>query len=310
MKESIGKVKVNLDFYDGVDRYSDGDIEDELLEIVRNHPQCDYDRIAEERMSWPVLYHLSPMRGNCIEWIEMRKDADTVLEIGAGCGAVTGELARRAKHVTCVELSKRRSIINATRNQELDNIEIYVGNFERVETALPQFDVVALIGVLEYAYSYANAQRPNLDFLRAAGRHLKPGGRLVLAIENKFGMKYWAGCREDHTDRYFDSVEGYPGNHRVRTYGRTELDQLLQEAGFHRRVFYYPYPDYKLPTAIYSDSYLPAKGSLSDNGRNFAGERLVLFDERKAFDSVLDGGLFPEFANSFLVIAQKTEEEL
>ena len=34
MQEYIGKVKMNYDAYCGEDLYSDGDVEDELLEIV------------------------------------------------------------------------------------------------------------------------------------------------------------------------------------------------------------------------------------------------------------------------------------
>ena len=39
--------------------------------------------------------------------------------------------------------------------------------------------------------------------------------------------------------------------------------------------------------------------------RNFDGDRFILFDEGKAFDNVIENGLFPEFSNSFLVIAYK-----
>ena len=35
MKETIGNVLLNLDYYDGEDAYSDGSIEDRLLEIVK-----------------------------------------------------------------------------------------------------------------------------------------------------------------------------------------------------------------------------------------------------------------------------------
>ena len=37
----IGKVKLNLEYYEGQDLYSDGDIEDEILEIVKNRK--DYE---------------------------------------------------------------------------------------------------------------------------------------------------------------------------------------------------------------------------------------------------------------------------
>ena len=35
--ENIGKVIMNYDYYSGTDLYSDGDVEDTLLEIVKTH---------------------------------------------------------------------------------------------------------------------------------------------------------------------------------------------------------------------------------------------------------------------------------
>ena len=46
----------------------------------------------------------------------------------------------------------KRSLINAYRHQEADNITIKVGNFQEVEQHLEQkYDVITLIGVFEYA---------------------------------------------------------------------------------------------------------------------------------------------------------------
>ncbi len=65
--------------------------------------------------------------------------------------------------------------------------------------------------------------------------------------------------------------------------------------------FYYPYPDYKLPSVIYSDEYLPKQGELNRNICNFDRDRLVLFDEGKVFDQVIKDGLFPLYSNSFFI---------
>ena len=36
MQKFVGNVKLNLDYYSGEDLYSDGDIENEILDIVKN----------------------------------------------------------------------------------------------------------------------------------------------------------------------------------------------------------------------------------------------------------------------------------
>lgn len=302
MKQRIGKVTIDDTFYPGEDYYSDGDVEEKLLEIVSSCPEEEYNRVISEKKDWAILYHLSHVRWNIVEWMPITKE-HTVLEVGAGCGAVTGILSDKAKKVTCIDLSKMRSTINATRNQNRDNIEILLGNFQDVEESLTDtFDWITLIGVFEYGQGYIDSGTPYVDFLKRMKRHLAPGGRIVIAIENRLGLKYFAGCAEDHTGNYFEGIEGYPDPVHVRTFSRPELERICDEAGFTEREFYYPYPDYKLPMTVYSDRYLPKVGELRDNRRNFDRERYLLFDEAKAYDSIIKDGLFPVFSNSYLVV--------
>lgn len=301
-QEQIGNVTLDYTYYPEEDFYSDGAIEDELLALVRDNPPGRFPEIIEEKRSWPVLYHLSPLRTNIIDWIPFSK-TDRVLEIGSGCGAVTGALARRAGSVTCVDLSKKRSLVNAYRNRDYDNITIMVGNFKEIEPHLgTDFDYVLLIGVFEYGQAYIGGITPYEDFMRLCGRHRKPDGRMVIAIENRFGLKYWAGCREDHVGTYFSGLEGYPEGGPARTFTRRGLERILEDVGIDAYTFYYPYPDYKFPTAIYSDRYLPKKGELSNNLRNFDMERVLLFDEKQVFDQIIEEQEFPLFSNSYLLI--------
>lgn len=300
--EEIGKVKLDLTHYSGEDLYCDGDTEDELLEIARNYAAVEYPRIIEERKRWEILYHLSPLRENIVEWLPINRSMK-VLEVGSGCGAITGALSGRAGEVTCVELSKKRSLINAYRHMEAENVTIHVGNFQDVEPDLPRdYDYICLIGVFEYAQAYINSETPYDDFLRIIKKHLKSGGHIAIAIENKFGLKYWAGCREDHLGSYFSSIEDYPEEGVVRTFTREGLLSIVKRCGFREAQMYYPYPDYKFMTALYSDRRLPRCGELSNNKCNFPQDRIRLFDEKKVFDTILKERQFPLFSNSYMLL--------
>ena len=302
MIKKIGNLTLNYDFYSGKDLYSDGSVEDELLEIVKTTPKDEYSLVINEKKSWPILYHLSYYRENVINWMPINKE-ESVLEVGSGCGALTGILSEMAKDVTCIELSEKRSLINAYRNKDKDNIEIIIGNFQDIEKTLgKKYDYITLIGVLEYGALYIDADNPHVEFLKCLKKHLKPNGKVIIAIENKLGMKYWAGCKEDHLGIEFIGIEGYPGESKIRTFSKHELTEIVNNAGYANIEFYYPYPDYKLPTTIYSDWYLPKIGELIDNKRNFDSYRVFVFDETRAFRSVLQANLFTEFANSFLLI--------
>lgn len=300
--EEIGKVVLDYSRYSGEDLYCDGEVEDELLKIVRDCPAEDYAGLIEERKSWPILYHLSPLRENIVEWVPMEK-SHRVLEVGSGCGAITGVLARKAGSVTCVELSRKRSLINAYRHKECDNVTVHVGNFKDIEPDLPKdFDYICLIGVFEYGQSYIGGETPFEDFLKILMPHLAPGGRILIAIENKYGLKYFAGCREDHLGTWFSGIENYIGGGGVRTFSRKGLEKIFDSCGVRESHFYYPYPDYKFMTTLYSDAHQPGKGELANNLRNFDRDRLLLFDEKNAFDGITEDGLFPVFSNSFLAV--------
>ncbi|MBQ2803948.1 MAG: class I SAM-dependent methyltransferase [Lachnospiraceae bacterium] len=303
--EHIGKITLDYSRYPGEDYYCDGAVEDELLEIVKNLSTVEYAQAIEDRKSWPVLYHLSPLRENIVEWIPMEKSAK-VLEVGSGCGAITGALARKAGSVTCVDLSKKRSMINAYRHSECDNVTIHVGNFKDIEPDLADdFDYICLIGVFEYGQSYIGGDTPFEDFLKILLPHLKKGGRIVIAIENKYGLKYFAGCKEDHLGTYFSGIENYADGGGVRTFSRRGLERIFTSCGVEESHFYYPYPDYKFMTTLYSDAYQPGKGELSNNYRNFDRDRMLLFDEKSAFDGMVEDGLFSVFANSYVAVIGK-----
>ena len=297
----IGRVKLDYGHYGGSDLYSDGRIEQDILELVKNEPPDTWPVIIEEKADWAYLYHLSPLRQNIIEWLPI-KQADKVLEIGSGCGALTGMLAERAGEVVCVDLSAKRSHINAHRNAEYENITIHVGNFADIWPDLPaDFDFILFIGVFEYSGLYLADKDPYVGMLRIARSRLKADGHLAIAIENRLGLKYWAGAAEDHLGTFFSGLEGYADAGHARTFSQGQLSQILVKAGISDYHFYYPYPDYKFMTTLFSDDRLPQKGELYDNARNFDRHRMELFNEKKVFDSLIADGLFPLFANSFFI---------
>lgn len=299
MQEIIGKVKINYEFYTGEDFYSDGDIEDTILDIVK---QNDDYRYTDKRFdNWAVLYHLSRQRENIVAPMDI-KGTDRVLEIGAGMGAVTGALAEKAKKVTCIDLSKRRSLVNAYRHKDMDNIELAVGNFGDVQLN-EKYDVITLIGVLEYAGYYVDSLKADEDFLNKIKYLLSPNGRLYIAIENRIGMKYFAGYNEDHLAKPFAGIEGYVDS-KIKTYTYSELTKLLAKCGYRNIQFAFPFPDYKLPQVIYDEeSLMKCEVDFSER-YNFDAMATETFNQLNALKSLQGCEEIKYFANSFLVEAK------
>lgn len=301
------KPKLMTDQGDTSGAYSDGDeLERMILELLQGEDAtARIEDMLTGQPSWPVYYHFTPVRRNLLSWFGFRNDA-ALLEVGCGMGALTGLFCDRVARVTAVELTARRTEITAWRHRDRANLTAVAGNIADLEIE-GGFDYVTAIGVLEYAGRYSESDNPFRDFLARLRSFLKPGGSLLLAIENKLGFKYWSGAREDHTGRLFESLEGYPYQKDVQTFSRRELESLLGDAGFEKTEFFYPVPDFKLPREIFSDAYPPTPGHGIRPGMfpytDLSQERELLFNEQLVMDSIIAEGAFPLFANSFLVVA-------
>lgn len=265
------------------------------------------DELRQYIVDWPTEYHLSPARHNLLRPLRIGGE-HRVLEFDCGCGALTRYLGETCKEVVAVESSVTRAAIAAERCRDLPNVRIYGDTLMDFASA-ERFDFVCLIGVLEHAPVSIPGADPVGECLRIARHFLAPHGQLILAIENQMGLKYFNGCREDHFgERYFGLHDLYR-EHQPITFGRRELAGRLAAAGFEQQRFYYPFPDYKLPTLIMSDQAMldpelrPADMLCRTSSRDRVGQTRCNFSENLAWQALARNGLMADLANSFLVLA-------
>lgn len=302
------KPEFNLDYYKNDDRYSDGDVENQIVRIIAENEPEQYTEAISRDYSWPVYYHLTRTRRNILNWYQFEPDSD-VLEIGCGFGAITGMLCDSCRSVTSVELSKRRAMGTLLRCRQKDNLEIIVGNLNDIAFQ-KRYDYITLIGVLEYQGRFTESDNPYRDFLSRIKQLLKPDGKLIIAIENQYGLKYWCGAREDHTGVPFDGMNQYIyTNQGIRTFSKEGLKELIKSAGYDNTYFYYPMPDYKFPTVVYSENYLPDNSNMQNVKYYYSkGYKSVVADEKRIYSDIIDNGVFEFFANSFLVECSQAED--
>lgn len=61
---------------------------------------------------------------------------------------------------------------------------------------------------------------------------LRPDGKLLIAIENKYGLKYWCGAPEDHSGIPFDGINDYKYSNIARTFSKKQLENIIKQSGF------------------------------------------------------------------------------
>ncbi len=292
--------------------YSDGyKAEKYILESIKaaSDVSSQSEELTNYIKNWASCYHFNVNRPNIIRALDLSNDLN-VLEIGSGCGAITRYLGEHFKSVDAVEGSKYRAIITRERCRDLNNVSVYNTNIECMSLPSSYYDIITLIGVLEYSPMYMRNTPPREAFkklLYLTQHALKDNGMLIVAIENKIGLKYWEGDLEDHTGKAFEGINDYPNNYGPVTFTRFELTNLLKESGFEAIKFFSCFPDYKLATTIINNEKVKMEHRIY-NWVEFPTVRFAnhrLFHEGLALKTLYKGKIFNEFANSFLVVASK-----
>ncbi|UYO94034.1 glycosyltransferase [Pollutimonas sp. M17] len=290
--------------------YSDGDeSENRLAEVIGQARDLSVlsPELRRQCTDWPSTYHLSAARANLLRPFQGELKGD-ILEIGSGCGAITRYLGECGATVLALEGSMRRAAMTRSRTRDLSQVTVLAESFDRFEPS-QQFDVITLIGVLEYANLFTQASSPPLALLKRVRMLLKPDGLLLLAIENQMGLKYFAGAPEDHLGVAMYGIEGRYRSDQPQTFGRQALHGLIEAAGFSDTRFMAPLPDYKLPASIVTQAGLDDAefdaGALAWQSVN-ADPQLparMNFALELAWPEIFKNGLGLELANSFLIRA-------
>ena len=230
----------------------------------------------QENKKLPYLYALAELRENVLDWYEFKPDS-SLLQVGADYGALTGLFLRRTGNVTVLDASEESLQLVEQRYRTEAGLKTVCGSLVSGKTlAADGYDYVTVIGTL-------CAETSLEEQLEAAKKALRPGGVLFVAVCNTFGIKYFAGSERDAV-----------------TASKKELQKLLPNG-----TFYYPVPDYRIASELYSDAYLPKKGDLTGVYTAYDYPQYTSMDTGAAYDAVCEDGQFDNFSNSFLVIWEK-----
>ena len=285
------------------DDISLNEVQQKLVDALQTHSEM---ACLQQESDSRLLRELSPVRRNLLDWISFSPD-ETVLELGGHTGILTQLLCERCRAVESVIASEADAYVNAVRNQAAPDLRIHL----RVEAAAfpkEEYDTVVLAGADRTLHRSIFPEQDDMAydrFLALAYDCLKPQGRLLLAVSNRLGLQYWSGKTDACSPSLFGSILGETGEQEEYCFSKKRLLAMLEMAGFGHAECYYPVPDYYFPAQIFSDRYLPQVGDIRPASAHYDSIRYQLFDEKKAFDTICEDGLFDQFANSFLVVCRK-----
>lgn len=282
------------------------DLSSQSIELEKSYPDWD----------WVTEYHLSYKRANLLRGLELSK-IDCALEIGSGCGAITRYLGEMGIRVDAIEGAKRRAEISQLRCRDMgDQINIINANYNDLRLPKKTYDAIFIIGVIEYAGKFlskcSSDEAAVVSILTQLRMALKESGVMILAIENRNGLKYWLGATEDHYGEPYIGLTNYWGQSGTKTYDYKKWPHILQNAGISHWRFMFPFPDYKLPQVILDNDFIDNDKNAYSllyriNSRDYLKPWQPGTSEFAIWRSLHQNQQLQDYANSFLILAG-TEE--
>jgi SAM-dependent methyltransferase len=213
-------------------------------------------------------------------------EGSLIMDVGAGLGGVSANLARRHRVVALEGVWERCAFANVRKEQDrLDSLMVMNCDLNQIPLADGQFDCVLLIGVLEWVALFdlngppEEVQRRFLDRLR---RLLAPGGMILIGIENRFGWPSWWSGALDHSGLPYTNLmprwmahwacsrnATYRSSHnvgyRTYTYSYYGFQNLFRNAGLEIADTWITPNGYQLPSVMVPLQQEAVKGFVEMN---------------------------------------------
>lgn len=165
-----------------------------------------------------------------------------------------------------------------------------------------EYDYITLIGTYEYAPTIYEGNKPYSNFLKDLKKHLKPDGKILIAIDNRLGIKYFAGAKSKHYNKLFEVIGSEIREKKPNLLLKREIEKFINEAEFKNFKFYYPLPDYINTNTIFTDEFLPKSNhSKIVYPVNYDEESIIIFNEINVMKQICDNNKFIDFTNSYFV---------
>ena len=160
------------------------------------------------------------------------------------------------------------------------------------------FDYIIMIGALEIIADHD-------EVVKLVKKALKSSGHLLIAVDNRFGFRFFCGDRDPFTGRSFDSVEGYisvDADVRDHIEGRcladSDVRKVIKDAGLISKRFSV-LPSIKLPQLMYAEDYLPTEELGMRYIPAYNHNRSVFLQEQFIYSDLIKNDLFHQMANGY-----------
>lgn len=217
-----------------------------------------------------------------VNWYEFETDAEAVFISG-------GDTACESLYDAMVENGVKVS-------------KVATGELEKSTNAgQKKYDYVVAAGILE------RSENP-VKLLTRIRMLLKDSGRMLIGTENRLAIRYFCGDKDVFTGHVLDGIDGYLKINRDRkkaiggrAYAKSELEKMMQDAGYSVFKFYSVLPCLARPQLILSETYLPNEPIEVRVFPQYNSPETIFMGEETLYRTLMDNHMFHQMANAFLI---------
>lgn len=285
--------RLDVEFMDETKGFLSVNEEKREAKILQRIIDKDYDNLSGYEYE-----QLSEKRQGVLEWYPFKRGA-SLLELGAGMGALTSLFVNKKCNITCVEIKKSRVDIIKRRFEHEKNVEVICDNPVLYSTEI-KFDYIVVHDIWGYVKKYNKKDDAYNAFLRKIKTFLKDDGHIIIIADNRIGLKYLSGSIDEYSKKLFVGVNGYKNYSYIRSFDKKELIDIMKQNGVYPCQMYYVNSDYYFTDKVYTDEalkYVKYKGSKYSTTYNS-----FWFYENEYLENTLqNNGVIDRFVDAFIL---------
>lgn len=220
-----------------------------------------------------------------LKWYDFEKDKK-ILYIGDAIDSYAEALKEEGLEVFCVSVADFKDAEWIKKHRNTYNYAVMIAAFELDDSPQDIFGAIADI--------------------------LATDGKLLLGMNNRFGIRYFLGDKDIYTNQIFDGLEDYRRTYATikdtfsgRMYARYEVEQMLTQTGFSNMKFYSVFPDLEHPQMLYAESFIPKENLARRIFPMYNNANTVFVEEQYLYQSLMENNMFHQMANAYLVEVTK-----
>lgn len=266
--------------------------------------------VGDERLSKHLLAGVRADLLHALPWDRIRK----VLDVGAGMGFMSCDMARYAESVVALEAVPERAEFLQIRARQ-DTLPVFpiIANAMAMPFPPESFDLITLNGAFEYLglWGDGDPQEVQEAFLKSALQLLRPGGYLYVGVETRYAASAFLG-HLDHSGLAFTSLmprkmadlycrfrskpiygaEHVASGYRTYTYSPSQYKKMFLRAGYSEALIQGVFDGYNRQRVLYDMREHAARKAVLDRvnpAASTAGILRRLCTENRLVYRILEG---------------------